>query len=473
MLDAVADSRPSHPALAKPALILAGCTLGILAAWVATLNGASAGWRVSLIAVFPAVVLLVYGIRKVAHAVRHVDVFSPLVAFPILYVAWFAIGSIDFVELPPSVQFGLFEPIPAYVLGYAALGLIAYLAGARLSRARSVTTEQSRIEFDWIENRFRLVVAGLSVLMVASYAYIVAGIGVIPALVADAGEVRLKIRNYGPAEAVLFTAAWSLIPMLMVYVWIRRPRRLLRMACYASVLFAAVLLLSLGGRSYLFVPLLATVVARHYCRQRFSVRRLLLVGVLAFCGLSLYGYVRDASLSGVASAGRELGTPGVVTAFTYSYLYIRYPVATLRDVISAIPSKVPYQMGSLTFGPFATFLPGHHEQSDMFFKDILGNDFVGAGQPATLLGPLYADGGIIGIIMGLFLFAQLIAYVYRRVNARPSIINLLLYAWLLQTLLFSLFANLFPYITTLWIPLFWIGLDRVMRRRPSTRLAAS
>ncbi len=64
------------------------------------------------------------------------DIFSPFAAFPLLYAVWFGVGSIDLLELPTSFSFGMFEPIPGYVLGYAALGLMAYLVGAGFGRPK-------------------------------------------------------------------------------------------------------------------------------------------------------------------------------------------------------------------------------------------------------------------------------------------------------------------------------------------------
>jgi oligosaccharide repeat unit polymerase len=391
------------------------------------------------------------------------DLFSPLAAFPIVYIAWFAVGTIDFVDVPSDVAYGLFEPVPKYVLGFAALGLAAYVVGVLLHRSRSSSDPARTPEFTWSDSGFLPIVAGLGFLMVASYVFIVAGMGGIPALDPNAGELRLQITSYGPAEAVLFTSAWTLIPMLMIYVWHRHPRTGVRLLCYAGVAVSSLLLLSLGGRTYLFVPLLTTLVARHYGKQRFKAGKLALVCITLFCGISLFGYTRDMSLTGAQFGEERLGIPGPVVPLVYAYLYVRYPVATFRDITTVIPHQIPYQYGALSFGPLATLLPGHHEQSDIFFKNILGNDFVGAGQPATLLGPLYADAGWFGIVAGMLFAGVLTSHVYAWMLAAPTMIRVLLYAWLMQTLLFSVFLNLFPFLTTIWIPAFWVTLNLFMR----------
>ena len=255
-----------------------------------------------MLAAAPSAGLLVFGLSKAASFAGRLDVFSPLVAFPVLYVAWFAVGSIDLINAPASFSGGLFEPIPGYVIGYAALGLTAYLVGAARRRRKPIDSgEEPALGFAWREQRFFAVTAGLGALMLVCYVYIISGMGGIPALSADAGEIRLRIARFGPAEAVMLTSAWTLIPTLMMYVWRRSPQPGIRLLCFASVGATSVLLLSLGGRSYLFVPLLTTLVARHYGKQRFVLSRLALLGAALFCALSLFGYVRDTAMDGTNS----------------------------------------------------------------------------------------------------------------------------------------------------------------------------
>jgi oligosaccharide repeat unit polymerase len=235
-----------------------------------------------------------------------------------------------------------------------------------------------------------------------------------------------------------------------------------RLRLWAGVLFVSILLLSLGGRTQLFVPFAVGFVLRHYLERRFRLAKLVFLSLAAFCAVSLFGYLRDTALVGENQTARWLHLPPAVMPLMYAYLYIRYPVATFRDITVAIPRTVGFQHGALSFGPLNTLLPGHHQQSDMYFKELLGNDFLGAGQPATLLGPLYGDAGAAGIAGGLLLFGAVLAWIYRWMRSGATAYRVLIYAWVVQTGLFSVFSNLFPYITTLWMPFLWFLLDRYM-----------
>jgi oligosaccharide repeat unit polymerase len=210
------------------------------------------------------------------------------------------------------------------------------------------------------------------------------------------------------------------------------------------------------------------VVARHYLKKRFHILKLALLAIVIFVALSFYGYTRDATLSQPSLSFKNGGAAQMaIFPAIYAYLYVRQPVETLQDVIRVIPRTIPYQNGTLTFDALRTLLPGHHEMSDMFFRQILGSDFVGGGQPATLLGPLYGDFGLMGIVVGMFIVGVIVARTHSWMLNRPTVFRVLIYAWLMQTVLFSLFGALIPYITTLWIPFFWWLLDATLLRKPA------
>lgn len=455
MTNVIAQSQPRVPALGKPILILTGSTLSILAALIASLNGMPLGWSGALILLFPVGLLAVWGVRKTFEVADRVDLFSPLVAFPVAYALWFLSGIL-----------GLGDNVER-ILIYSSAGLVCYLLGVALTRRR-MTWAKPDSKFwanDWDRISFFRVVIALSVLAAGSYLYIVVRMGV-PALSPDAGELRLRLGDYGPEIQVLFTASYTVLLFLAVFLWSNRESRRTRFICYLWMGLLSVALLSLGSRGFLTVPLVTALIARQYVRNPFRVVTLFVVGVLLFVGLGLYGYTRDTLLSqGTLEVAGTDTIQGKLFPLIYLYVYVVQPVDTLEQVTEVIPRKIPYQHGDLTFGALKTVLPGHHEMSDMFFKKILGSDFIGGGQPATLLGPFYGDFGLPGIALGTVSLGMLLTLIYAWMRARPTLFRILIFAWSMQTALFSLFGAIFPYITTLWLPLFWCLLHTLVLRR--------
>lgn len=458
----------SHPRRWLWLLVAGGGFCG--AGWLAAVTGSS-GLAQGL-ASAAAAVPIGYGlVRVAAGAVRRLDsrdLFSPWIAFPFAYVLWFAFGTIDFVDDPLHVLYGMFDSMPPAIWGYAALGLAAYLGGVLVgSRGKDslrVWPHAWEVENHWRPSLQQGALAGFSLLLLGCYLALVARMGV-PVLSAAAAADRLAVGNFGPTQAVFLCSAWTLVVLVPASCWMGR---LGAWPAAMGVAAVAVLLLSMGGRGNFFIAVLTLLIAANYLRRQIRVREVMLGTAGLFAAFSAYGFLRDSAFGGTGSLGYldQIGIPAAAQPLVYAFTYVRGTVATLRDVTAIIPSEIPYQHGRLTLLPLATLLPGHHEMADMFFKNILGHDFVGLGQPATPLGPLYGDFGGCGIVAGMFAFGLLCGHLYRRLRRRPTTAGVLVYAWVMQAGLFGLFASLFPYISTMFVPVLWLALDRWLGLAP-------
>lgn len=436
----------------------AASTLLLLAFAEAVVGGKNATEIALIISLgIPGLWLLLRGLRRFIRKFRGVDLFSPWGAFPIAYVVWFGFGSLN-----------LFDEADSLPYGYFVLGLVSYLLGAFLFRSgktEGLLTSESRFQNVWDPSWRWKVVALLGIVTACSYFYLIARIG-IPVLSTDAGELRGEVVKYGIAKAILLTGSWTLFVFLALQRWNDGTSGKLKSLALVLMSITAILLASLGNRGFVVVPILVIVVARHYVWRRLRLGTLILAGIPLFVGISLYGFVRDNLLSrGFLEYGKEGDPFAYVFPFVSAYTYIRNTVVTFGEIVPLFPGKVPFQHGTLSLGALIQVLPGHHESSDMFFRRLLGNEYTGGGQPATLLGPLYGDFGVTGIIAGMFLFGALYSKAYTWMLRRPTLFHAVIYAWLVQTALLGLFGSLFTYIITLWIPIFWALLSWLMNRR--------
>ncbi len=443
--------------------LLVSICLALLAGLIGTIVGFSMSGYMLL--AFPAVAVLGYALFRLARyllaRLDSKDLFSPLVAFPIVYVIWFTVGSINLLDVPSSFSFGAFDPIPRRMWFFYGIGLLSYMAGAA-TLLRRKDKLPSGFLFTWQTERSAVSTAVLVVVMCGSYLAIVSQIGV-PVLRSAPGMVRLQIGEHMWAQLFLMAGAYTLLPFLPAYLWTRIPGQGTSAMLWVLTLLAATLLMSLGGRGFLFEPLLTAIVARHYLKRKYSMLRLGSVLLLLFATMSVYGYLRDDGEFESDSPIVRAGFPSALFPFAYAYLYVRYTVATFRDVVSVVPSQFPYQHGWMTLQPLQGLLPGHHKSSDFFFKLILGNDFEGAGQPATLLGPFYGDFGVVGIVLGMFAFGVLCAGVYRWMLRERTVTSVLIYSWLVHIAIWSLFLSVFQFPTYLWIPVMWLTMDWFLR----------
>lgn len=425
-------------------------------------------WAFLLLSVSP--LLVAFGKRSWRWLSRQ-DLFSPLIAFPLTYLGWFTIGSIDFVRLPSSVSFGAFDPIPPRVWLYCGIGLVGYLCGARssMSYSKRPLDRASAFRFTWEIKTFRFALLVTLLVAAGTYLFVVLQTGIV-ALRRDAGEFVYELEGYHRAMTPFFLASYTSFLFLAAFVFIDAARGGAK-ARLGAIFVISVILLSLigfGGRSFFFAPVLTAVILYHYVRKPLRFKTAVAVVLVLFVFLSAFGYVRALTVSsGFTDELAQAGIPPPAQPLLYCYLYFRFTVATLRDVSEIIPSQVSYQHGTITLMPFLSLLPGHHRMSDFFFKDLLGNDFPGAGLPATVLGPFYADFGPAGIFGGMFGWGLLVTKLYQWMLRDGTAYSALIYAWTTQAGLFGLFGGMFVFLGTLFLPLSWVVLNVVLQRRAS------
>jgi oligosaccharide repeat unit polymerase len=294
------------------------------------------------------------------------------------------------------------------------------------------------------------------VFMTGSYLLLVAQTG-IPAFHADVVLRREALQPHHYLVAVLLSSAMTLMLFLAADLW--SLKRVLAPLQSGGILgLAAFMLGSFGNRGFLAVPALTLLILWHYWRRPIRMGTLAIIALAAFMASAGYGYQR---VRAIRSDWRESAWSQWL--YSSAAFTLHTSLSNFRDVVQAIPSEVPYQRGYLTFGALLQILPGHHESSDEFFKRILANDFVGGGQPGSLLAPFYGDFGLGGILMGMFFFGAFSARAYAWTAKSPTLLRVLLYSWLAQTALFSLYGALATYFITLWLPFMWWVLHCWMR----------
>ncbi|OLE57393.1 MAG: hypothetical protein AUG13_04200 [Chloroflexi bacterium 13_1_20CM_2_59_7] len=418
--------------------------------------------------VFHAAVFLFWGRCKPLH---------PFGLFPAAYLVWFIAGMASLLDLPESYSFGIFSTLPTDISGLVAVGYFGYIAGTALGmaagrQAKAPASEPVGVRA-WNPMRLKAVWIALAGHFLVTYLLLVAQIGV-PIFAPDVGQARLGVAEHGMLTVGLLSSGWTLVP-LGAYLVASGAARTMRwnQAVVAGSLFVLVCFMSLGSRGFAAEALLVAVGAVGLARGKLSWRALLSGTLVLFVVASVSGYLRDLTVTGPQAFDALVrgGIPEPLLPFVYAYLYVRTTVSTLANVVSLIPASQGYHFGGLTLGPLLTVLPGRHVASDVYFRQLLGYEFIGAGVPATLLGPLYADGGKWGILIGTVVFGVISGRMYLAAIRTPRHPTLqMLYAWVWHIALFSLFASLLPYVTAVWLPIVYIGVVQYASRvtaRPS------
>jgi oligosaccharide repeat unit polymerase len=324
----------------------------------------------------------------------------------------------------------------------------------------------SDFQITWEPRAFRVVLLVLGLIAAGTYLYITVQNGIV-ALSPNSGELVYQVadKHYWATTPYFFASYTAFV--LLVAKLSTDPARggsRARRALVAGLLILFVSFAGLGARSTFVPPVLTSVILYHYMRRSIKLKAFAVAVLAMFMFLSAYGYVRTLTVDSEAPDWlTAIGMPAPIQPVAYSYLYFRYSVATLRDVMQVIPAQVPYQHGRITLMPFETLLPGHHRMSDYFFKDLLGNEFLGAGQPATVLGPFYADFGVVGIAIGMFGWGWFVTRLYRWMLRDRTAHSAMIYAWAMQAGLFGMFAGIVVFLGTLLIPVSWLVWNELMK----------
>lgn len=391
--------------------------------------------------------------------IRHpnADGFAPEHGFPVLYLIWFGLGSMNLVAPDPDAP--LWDYIPADLWVYAGAGIAAYCLGIFvLPRARPTCVQPHawREQVDrWNHGHALLVGVGLLGLIAGSYLALAAQ-GSLALLSDDPGAARVEWQGPRIVWSVYHSALLTYVPLALLYVWARsNVSTWLRRFVYCSIAVLLVMTLMFGNRSGVFEPALLAFVTYHYVRRPVTLRTQIALGVSAIVLLSVGGIYRDMKQWGPTYIARIVtwGFPIWSLPFTYMYSYVRDGVMTLQRLREIVPAFSDFSFGAVNFAAFAAVLPGHQESADMIFKRLLMSEFVGFGQPATVLGPMYVDGGIVAVIAGMFLFGLLCRFVHTRMQLHPTPFRILLHVWMVRVGVLGLFAGLLPALTTVFVPL--------------------
>ena len=233
---------------------------------------------------------------------------------------------------------------------------------------------------------------------------------------------------------------------LLIYLLVAKPKGWMRVFILGSMAVISVDAVGTTNRTALLRIVLAGVILAHYAWKRLGFATFLATGVLIASFASALGTFRDVSKWGDQHV-QKLERQGL-TNHTYwllnGYEAVRLPTESFEMTIEHFPEIDPYTYGRTSLAEFGAFLPGHTESPSEVIKNKLRFQFVGFGAAATILAPLWADGGFVGIILGMFLIGLLTRALHQRVLFSRNYVWVLVYAWYLQNTIKAIKDDIFP-----------------------------
>jgi oligosaccharide repeat unit polymerase len=396
------------------------------------------------------------------------DILAPDLGFPLAYILYLTCGSI---ALPIQTQFGLV--LPWIVWFYYIVGLVAYLVGVRLLRAPGpeALAHGARKHF-WNARQFLAVTFGLLAIGAAARAVTVRSSGF---EILRASDESARVAGSKGIWAVLALCLAPAFECMLIFMLVKKPKGPLRILLLACMTLIGLNAIATNNRTPLLSIALAAVVILHYAGKRFSFASLVVFGILATAFASALGTFRDVSEWGDQRI-QELDKKGF-SQQTYwlmnGYEAVRLPTEVFDMVIQHFPELEHYTYGQTSLAEFGTFLPGPTLEPGRVIKTKLRLEFVGFGAAATVLGPLWVDGGVIGIFVGMFLIGLGSKALHRKMLLSQNYVWVLIYAWFMQNAFKAIKDDIIPDLSLLFVLAIFPCVDLVAStsfdgwRRPS------
>ena len=362
---------------------------------------------------------------------HRVDIFSPAVAFPLAYAFIYSIGSFDLSPHSLSV------PIGQYF--YYFIGLGGYFLGLFIANACSPVKKEAIIplarEF---ETEFPFLLVGFFLMLFFSvFVFFKAGI---PLAAPDVETARtLMVKKAGGWLYYMYKTLPLFTALLVVYKWKHRyDTKKIMLGNFLIV--TGLVVIALGAyRGPIVTIFLLLLITYHYLIRPLRVSSIMIVGVISFLLYSVLGAIRSYSV---------IYYPGAL--FYKVLVEISNPAKALSIIVSNVPSNFPFFNGKLLLNAFYSLLPGEQLAYGLVLKDMLDMYFVGGGFTPSLLGGLYLDFGIFGIVVFMCLCGIVLHYFYRKMISDFTPYNIVIYAFVLQYLLICIRGGLLQEILPIW-----------------------
>lgn len=353
---------------------------------------------------------------------------SPIVAFPILWIAAAALAQIHVLDIQrpfPLTTWVVIALVPAaFVVG----GLIAQHLVGRVS-LRPATSPPVLSQ--------RLLVV-LSIFVVIGYAELVhqwLDAGEIPLLSGRIDEARTGQRG-GPTIVLINFLTVAVIVALATpsRLWSREAVMPLAIVGVGLCGFALQ-----GGRGPVVLPIVVAFLARAFL-WRLPSRRSILIGLSALALLSAALFYVRTDQHGAQPFERELygeaSTPRPLRPLLPLYLGIATNFTSLNGVVEHFPDGSPYGHGVYSAKGIDLLIPSARNLEEVTVR--LTPPWI----TSTVAGPFWADGGPVLVVLGMAVTGAMVQASLAIALRVRSVASALVMAYLTYMALFGLYANL-------------------------------
>lgn len=316
-------------------------------------------------------------------------------------------------------------------LGYAIIGIIFFYLGYRLQIVKNIAKLIPFPDPKWDKKAsYYVILIYMVVGVICSIIYLKANGGI---------EFYITHINWFRGESLNIRLAflqWGFILLpIAEYIWFLNIIKL-NSSFFSKLLFGlyalscSIILLMLGGRSTVIISWLMLALLYHYGKRPLRIRFMLVIFAFALIFLLVTGQIRSYMLSTTDHYNNTL----MINSFRSSLInisiledFLNSPNSDAMDVfigiLRGVPNKLPFQYGKQFIELFEALIPaglipmsGMREVLRVYLLGEQIRDafwpWYGGGTPPSILGFLYINFHVIGIIIGMLIFGAFSRCVY-------------------------------------------------------------
>lgn len=361
-----------------------------------------------LIGVIVAVVLLYYW---------RLDLLSPWILYPLVYLTYYLIGSLPISTYRRDVDPGMLFPV-------VYLGLLGFLGGVLLAKvipiSRKVVRPNKKLYLPAVRNSiipFYLIgLLSLALILLPNGIPLLGGITrsglVLRTMVSPTLEVFTRL--IWISAAIYIIAAYSQSHNFdngSIFLMISTP----------------LLLLPLGYRGYIVIFSIVVLIALFHIRRLTLPLLFAMLGLITIASYFIWIVRYSAEGSGNISNMAEIyHFPIDNSLLFYVYGVFREAVSLTGDIFLAV-NRGNSLGGSLFVADLLTILPGKQQSGPMMLVPLLHGSGV-AGLTVGIVGGLYIDFGTAGVAIGLLVIGFLCMASFRKMLNSMSVTSVVLYS---------------------------------------------
>lgn len=345
-----------------------------------------------------------------------VDIFSPIVIVIFFYFVIFVLVSSDLLFFR-SDELRNDQKFYTHTILYAIISFHVFLLGY-YSNLSKIFLKLRVNKFKKVSNkRVEIVTCLYSFISFLSFFLIIKASGGFSYYVEN---IKGSMVNLLTGSAFLYMGVILIkIPLLIGFFIIIKKGKL-PFSFILVFLFSSILLILLGERGHFVFLIVSMLVIYHYTKKRIRLIPVFMFALFLYLFLVMYGQYREFGLQKANKIeARENYKLGL--AFTYKKVVENFDqLIRVKDIVKYVPEKLEYQYGKTFFNLLVKPIPsriwpekpqgaGYYVTKSLYPKHFAAN----ASIATSLLGELYLNFHIIGIILGMFVFGFVVSGLYK------------------------------------------------------------